>query len=717
MLKRQYSILVLLVLVALMAAQCGGAATPAATEAKPAAAAMKVGLVTDIGGVNDKSFNQSAWAGVQKAAKEFGMESKFIESKQPTDYEKNIDQFATEKYDVIITVGFLMGDATAAKALQYPNIKFAIIDQAYYPTKGAKVCDDTKKDCYADGGLKNVTSLMFQEDEVGFLAGVAAAGMSKSGTICSVAGMEIPPVVRYVVGYQAGSKWYKPATKALNVYIPSFTDPAKGKEVGQSMIGQGCDVVFGVGGNTGNGGLLAAKEKGLLAIGVDVDQYNTYPEVKDSLLTSAMKNVDTATYEFLKSVKDGSVKPGINMANIKNGGVGLAPYHDLDSKVPAELKTKVQEAVDGLKSGAIATGYQSNAPASSESSSSEASSAPASSSASSEASSSEASSAVSSEASSAAAAVSDIGTAAHPIKVLFVPSVDAGMIVSGGEIMSKALEAATGLKFEVSVPTSYAATVEATCASPTDTIAFIPALGYVIANQKCGVEVGAAAVRKGWSVYWAEFLVARDSNITSIKDLAGKKWAIPDRGSASGFLYPSVALKDAGVEPGEIIEAGGHPQAVLALYNGEVDFATAFFSPPILKPDWKIGDNPEPYDFNAVKLVDKKAMAGDVEVLDARINTLETAPDVFKKVKILTLTDPIPNDTISFSPDFPPALRTKIVDALTKFMATPECKDSLCNTKFYGWTGVEPTKDGAYDIVRKLIKTLGYTEDDIFKKK
>ncbi|MEI6290390.1 MAG: BMP family ABC transporter substrate-binding protein, partial [Chloroflexota bacterium] len=164
--------------------------------------ALKIGLVTDTGGVNDKSFNQSAWAGVQKAAAEFGYEAKYIESKQQTDYEKNIDQFATEGYNVIVTVGFLMGDATAAKAKQYPNIKFAIIDNAYFPTKDSAACPDTAKDCYVDGGLTNVTSLMFQEDEVGFLAGVLAAGMSTTGTICSVSGMEIPPVVRFVTGYQ-----------------------------------------------------------------------------------------------------------------------------------------------------------------------------------------------------------------------------------------------------------------------------------------------------------------------------------------------------------------------------------------------------------------------------------------------------------------------------------------------------------------------------------
>ncbi len=346
---RIFVTVVLLVVVALVLGACAQG---------PAATGKKVGLVTDVGGVNDKSFNQSAWEGTQKAAKDFGYEAKFIESKQPTDYEKNIDQFATENYDVIVTVGFLMGDATAAKAKQYPNIKFAIIDNAYFPTKGDKNCPDTVKDCYDDGGLKNVTSLMFQEDQVGFLAGVLAAGMTKTGTVCTVSGMEIPPVVRFVVGFQNGAKWMKADVKTLNVYIPSFTDPAKGKETGQSMISQGCDVVFGVGGNTGNGGLLAAKEKGLMAIGVDVDQYNTYPEVKDALITSAAKNVDVAVYNFLKSVSDGSVKAGILTANVQNGGVGLAPYHDWDSKIPQAVKDKVNAALAGLKDGSIQTGYK-----------------------------------------------------------------------------------------------------------------------------------------------------------------------------------------------------------------------------------------------------------------------------------------------------------------------------------------------------------------------
>ncbi len=308
-----------------------------------------------------------------------------------------------------------------------------------------------------------------------------------------------------------------------------------------------------------------------------------------------------------------------------------------------------------------------------------------------------------------------IGTEDHPIKVLFVPSADAGVIVSGGEIMAKALTDATGLVFDVAVPTSYAATIEAMCASPTDTMGFPPALGYVLANQKCGVQVGAASVRYGWSVYWAQFLVARDSDIQTLEDLDGKKWAVPDLGSTSGFLYPSVMFQELGVEPGEIIEAGGHPQAALAVYNGEVDFATTYFSAPLTDPKWKVGDDPEPYDVMAVELNDEgRAFSGDVRVLDARAAVLETAPDIFEKVRILTLTDAIPNDTLSFSAEFPEPLKARIIDAMIEFTASEACLESICSDQFYNWTGVEPIDDAAYDVIRRLIQGLGYTEEDIF---
>jgi basic membrane protein A len=305
----------------------------------------KVAVVLDTGGENDKSFNEYTLKGAQRAAQSFLVKVDYVVSQAATDYEKNIETFASEGYDLIITVGFLMGDATAKKAVEHPNIKFAIIDVDYPPER-------------YQTDLKNVTSLMFQEDEVGYLAGVLAGCMTKTGVIGSVSGMEIPPVVRFVTGYQNGAKSVRPDIKTLNVYIPNFNDPATGKQAGQQQIAQGADVIFGVGGNTGNGGLLAAKEKGLMAIGVDVDQYFTYPEVKDALITSAAKNMDVATYNAIRDFTRGTLKPGVRMNNLANKGIGLAPYHDWENKIPQECKDKVAQAQADLIAGKITTGYK-----------------------------------------------------------------------------------------------------------------------------------------------------------------------------------------------------------------------------------------------------------------------------------------------------------------------------------------------------------------------
>ena len=192
------------------------------------------------------------------------------------------------------------------------------------------------------------------------------------------------------------------------------------------------------------------------------------------------------------------------------------------------------------------------------------------------------------------APMAEVGSAENPIKVLFVPSVEAEVIVTGGDIMKAALEEATGLNFEVTIPTSYAATIEEMCASPDNTMGFIPGLGYVLASNRCGVDVSFKAVRFGWSVYWAQILVPRDSDIETIADLEGKTWAYPDTGSTSGYMVPTLMFDEAGVTPGDEVESGGHPQAALAVYRGEADFATTFFSPPLTPNfDWAVGDDPE----------------------------------------------------------------------------------------------------------------------------
>lgn len=315
---------------------------------------------------------------------------------------------------------------------------------------------------------------------------------------------------------------------------------------------------------------------------------------------------------------------------------------------------------------------------------------------------------------------SDLGTEDNPIQVFFVPSVEAQVIVTGGEVMAKALEAATGLKFEVFVPTSYAATVEAMCAAPDRSMGFIPAAGYVIANQRCGVQVEAAAVRRGWNVYWTAYIVRRDSNIYTFGDLEGRSWAYPDAGSTSGYIVPSVELAANGITPGERVEAGGHNQVVQAVYSGEVDFGTTFFSPPLVPgAPWRIGDNPEPYDLT----VDESRLdengnlfVGDIRILDARANIRQTAPDVIDKVRILRLSSPIPNDTLSFGPDFPEDLKERIMEALYAFAKTDEWKQSIGSEDFYGWSSIAPIEDSVYDAVRLQFRILGLTEEDIFNR-
>jgi phosphonate transport system substrate-binding protein len=288
--------------------------------------------------------------------------------------------------------------------------------------------------------------------------------------------------------------------------------------------------------------------------------------------------------------------------------------------------------------------------------------------------------------------------------------------------MAQALNEATGLTFEVSVPTSYAATIEEMCASPADTMGFIPGLGYVLANQLCGVDVAFKAVRFGWDVYWAQIIVPRDSEIQSIEDLAGKKWAYPDAGSTSGYLAILPMLQEAGIDPAslEVLEAGGHTGVVRAVYNGEADFGSTFFSPPLKpegEPAWDIGDPPDVPDELVESCVvsddGEQLLCSDWRVLDARQSLREEAPDVVQKVKILTISPEVPNDTLSFGPDFPEELRTQIEEALVAFSETEAWNNSIGSQDFYGWTGLSPSTDEEFDIVRQMIELAGLTIEDL----
>ncbi len=329
--KMVLPLLSVLIVASMLLSGCGGGGS----------GKFKIGLVTDVGRVNDRSFNQSAWEGVEQAGKELNAEVKYIETTDAKDYENNIKQFADEGYDLIVTVGFALGDATIKMAKEYPKINFIGVDQSQSET------------------LPNLTGLIFHEDQSGYLAGVLAAYLSKSGTIAAVLGTDlIPPVVAFNEGYIAGAKSVDPNIKIISTYHPgeisqAFTDPEWGAATAAQAIDQGADVIFGAGGMTGNGALEeTATHAGLYCIGVDSDQWETVPGAQPCLVSSAMKMITPGVVELAKLAKDGKF-PGGNYF----GAAGLAPFHDFDSQIPANVKEALKTIDEGLKSGALSTGY------------------------------------------------------------------------------------------------------------------------------------------------------------------------------------------------------------------------------------------------------------------------------------------------------------------------------------------------------------------------
>ena len=334
--------------VGVIALACGAAGSSGGTSSS-CSKTYKVGLVTDVGKLSDKSFNYDSWQGVLNAQKDASLcvKARAIESSTEDDYAKNIGQFVDQKYDMVVTVGFKLGDATIAAAKANPSVKFAMVDFADFTDKTPP---------------SNLVGLLFQEDQPGFLVGALAGLQTKTNTIAYVAGLEsVPAVVRYVKGYTNGAKSTNPNIKVLGIYQPEsgpkdFNDPDWGLQQANTFFNQGADVVFGVGGNTGNGALLAAKQKSKTCIGVDVDQYLSYPDVDSCLITSAEKHLDVAVKQAIVNMVKNSWQGGSLTFDAKNNGVGIAPYHDYDSKVSGDAKAKVQDLAAKLKDGSLTTG-------------------------------------------------------------------------------------------------------------------------------------------------------------------------------------------------------------------------------------------------------------------------------------------------------------------------------------------------------------------------
>jgi basic membrane protein A and related proteins len=327
--KKFYTIFAVFVMVAMLLAAC--------QPAGPDEAEFKACQVTDTGGIDDRSFNETAWKGVQDAMSELGIDGKVLESRDQADYERNINALIEENCDIIITVGFLLGDATADAAALNPDQSFAIVDYAYDPA------------------IDNVLGLVFATEEAAFLAGYAAASVTQTGSVGTFGGIQIPPVTVFMDGYAMGVQYYNDQ-KGTNVQVLGWDPIAQtglftgnfdslddGRTMGELLMGEGADIIMPVAGPVGLGTAAAAKERGgVYIIGVDTDWFYSSPDYGDITFTSVMKNMDVAVLNAIKAEYDGTFQGGIFVSTLANDGVGLAPFHQLDSLVSAETKAEIE---------------------------------------------------------------------------------------------------------------------------------------------------------------------------------------------------------------------------------------------------------------------------------------------------------------------------------------------------------------------------------------
>jgi len=299
-----------------------------ASNSKP----VSIGMVTDVGGINDQSFNQSAWEGLQRAKKELGVKVSYQESKQDADYPANLETLYDVGNDLIWGIGFKMGDTILKAAKQNPNQKYAIIDYTY-----------------GDKTPPNVIGVVFAAEEGAFLAGYIAAKMSKTNSIGFVGGMSVPVVHAFQYGFKAGAKFANPKITIFEQYAESFTDAAKGKAIANQMLLKGADVVFQAAGAVGDGVIEAVKEKNKMAVGVDRDQNYLAPK---NVITSSMKRVDNAIFNVVSDLAKGNFKGGTTISyGLKDGAVDVAPT--TSKMIPAELMKEVSDLKPKIADGKI----------------------------------------------------------------------------------------------------------------------------------------------------------------------------------------------------------------------------------------------------------------------------------------------------------------------------------------------------------------------------
>ncbi|MBR9651410.1 BMP family lipoprotein [Thalassovita aquimarina] len=318
-----------------------------------AASAFTACQVTDTGGIDDNSFNQTAWQGVVDAQEKLGIEGRYLESQAESDYEANVNSLLGGQCDVIFTIGFLLGDATANAAKANPDQKFSIVDFAYDPT------------------IPNVLGQVYATDQAAFLAGYLSAGMSKTGIVGTFGGINIPPVTIFMDGFAAGVGYYN-EQKGTSVQVLGWNPESReglftnnfeslddGRAYAQNLYDEGADIVLPVAGPVGLGSAALADELGtdaLKIIGVDADLYLTDPAKKHVYLTSIMKRMDSTVYQVIETTMNGDFEGGLIVGTLENGGVDLAPYHDMEDMIPDELKAEVETIRQGIIDGSIKVG-------------------------------------------------------------------------------------------------------------------------------------------------------------------------------------------------------------------------------------------------------------------------------------------------------------------------------------------------------------------------
>jgi basic membrane protein A and related proteins len=683
--KLLVSILSLLAVFSMVLASCAPAATPTAvaTEAPtqpPApteAPKFKACQVTDTGGIDDKSFNATAWKGVQDAMAQLGIEGKYLESQQQTDYEKNINAFLDEKCDIIITVGFLIGDATKAAAEANPDAKFSIVDFAYDPV------------------IPNVLGQVFTTDQAAFLAGYLAAGVSKTGKVGTFGGIQIPTVTTFMDGFALGVDYYNkqkgtkvevlgwdPAAQT-GLFTGNFESTDDGRTMGETLMDEGADIIMPVAGPVGLGTAAAIQERGnAYVIGVDSDWYLTAPDYKAIILTSVLKNMDITTFDAIKSVMDGTFKGGVTVGTLENNGVGLASFHDLESMVPAELSGELDSIKADIIAGKIPTSPGAMPAAPTEAATTapvvEATVAP---------------TVPAPNCTKMANAVTpkagDLGSPEKPIVIAFVPSGDTGKITTAGTTIADCLTQMTGLTFQIEVGTSFRASADAMGADKAQ-VGFLNTFTVLLAEKLYSIVPIMAVVRNyktnevdpdknlagtKQTFYKAEFLANVDSGINSLADLKGKSFCFVDPASTSGYIIPRMILKQNGIDPDKdfssVQNAGSHDNVAIAVYKGDCDAGVAY--------------------------VDIRN--------DETANLKATYPDIMDKVKVFYDSIRIPNDGIQVTKDFPAEYSTALTDALTALSADPggiAMLKSLYNAVAY--EKIDPT---FYDEFLKLCTEAG----------